>query len=171
MRILRNTHFTLKPVNLIFETRLDIPEINRRVGEISNIHDIIEHLRKYTAMGGYCRGGKLTLFRFSVSARFLLMTRPFRAYMIRKGERTIISGNFKFALSAKILACVWLLNDFVRLIEKLSQPIPKNFAGHIVSISLLPIILARTVWKDKVHQQKVMDYMRNELDAEILNDG
>jgi len=97
-----------------------------------------------------------------------VLTRPFRAYMYRRGSETIISGSFRFALSTKIIAFAWLLNDFIRLLTRLGEPIRTDFIGHIISLVILPVILLRTVWRDKSLQQKVIDFMKNELDAELI---
>lgn len=144
---------------------MNIEQISGRVG---GFYDTLRRVRKYTAMVGYCRGNRLTLFKVAFSARFFVLTRPFRAYMYNDSDGTIINGSFRFSIATKIVAAAWILNDFVQLIAKLQMPIPKNFIGHIAGIVILPIVLLRTVWRDKKLQQNVMDFMRDELGADIV---
>lgn len=147
-----------------FVTDMDIESIKKQVGEKM---DLFDHVTKYTAMVGYCKNNMLVLFKVALSARFLILMRPFHAYMYRKSGKTIISGSFKFSFTTKILACAWFMNDFIRLVAKLHEPIPTDFIGHIISIVILPALLVQTVWKDKLLQYKVIDYMQTELDAKL----
>lgn len=164
-RVISNTHFTLKPVRYSFVTEKTVAEIAEAVGGIG---DILRRVHKYTTMVGYARGNRLTLFKVAFSARFLVLARPFRAYMYRDNGKTRIVGSFRFSISVKIIACAWLLNDFVRLISRLREPMPSDYLGHIISLVILPVILLRTVWRDKSLQQKVIDFMKNELSASLV---
>lgn len=163
---LKNTHFSINPVMYTFETDFDIGDIKDKIGGIGDI--IFKRVRRYSAMTGYCRANRLTLFTIAWSVRFWIIARPFRAYMYRVGGKTRISGNFRFSLTTKIIAFAWLLNDTVRFVNKICYPSDTNFFGHIISVAILSAILARTVWQDKKQQQSVIEFMQNELGAKLV---
>ncbi len=163
---LRNTRFSLKPVEYVFETELDVADIK---GKISSVGDVVlKRVRTYTAMAGYCRGNRLTLMRVAWSVRFLITARPFRAHMHRIDGKTRIKGNFRFSLVTKVILLAWFLNDIARIINRLRTPANGSCGGHIVSIAVLTVLLLRIVWQDKKQQQTVIEFMKNELCAELV---
>lgn len=161
-----HTKFTIRRVEYDFVTDKEFSEINEIVGREAGI---IRNIRRYNVLMGYCKGNKLTFFKLSFSAKFLVMMRPFHGYMHKRDGKTHITGVFRFSPSTTTMMLVWIFNDILRLIGKLQQPIPTNFVGHIISILILPTFLIRMVWQDKKSQNYVIDFMEEHLGAKMLN--
>lgn len=157
-----HTHFSIKPVTYTFITDMDFQQIDRTVEEEAGL---IRNIRRYNVLMGYCRGNRLTLYKLTFSAKFLIMMRPFQAYLKNENGHTVITGSFRFSTSTVILFAAWMFNDFWRLITNIRIQDSGNIIGHMISLLIVLFFLARMVWKDKRTQNMIIDFMESKLNA------
>lgn len=162
-----HTHFSLRPVTYTFVTDKTFREINHTIEQEAGL---LRNLRRYNVLVGRCRGTRLTFYKFSFSAKFLAMSRPFHGYMTRKNGKTYITGSFRFSTATVILFVAWVFNDFWRLIANLGDHEPGNIIGHIISIGIILLFWGRMIWKDKGTQHSIIDFMEEYLDAEWVKE-
>lgn len=156
------THFSLTPVTYTFVTDKTFRQITDIIDKEAGL---LRNLRRYNVLVGNCRGTRLTLYKFSFSAKFLAMARPFLGYMTKKDGKTVITGSFRFSTATLIVFAAWVFNDFLRFIANIREADASNAIGHAVSLGIIVLFWVRMIWKDKKTQHSIVDFMEQYLDA------